>query len=181
MARQTPLIHFIGVIPGKYMALWPVFIVGDDPANLSFTVAAEDRDISLSAVPVEDTAETALRRRYVTTATAPARLPSAGLEGLHGAVHGVSVAACGAAGGGAHPAGHPPPRGGRRPQRVGCQGRTKIRPQWRRKVRPSGRPVACLEMAVRAGPDAAEARLHSQWRRRGRGQDAGAAASLRAC
>ena len=69
MARQTPLIHFIGVVPGKYMALWPVFIVGDDPANLSFTVAAEDRDISLGAVPAEDTAETSLRRRYVTTAT----------------------------------------------------------------------------------------------------------------
>ena len=51
------------------MALWPVFIVGDDPANLSFTVAAEDRDITLSAVPAEDAAETALRRRYVTTAT----------------------------------------------------------------------------------------------------------------
>ena len=38
-----------------------------------------------------------------------------------------------------------------RPRCSGCQGRTKIRPQWRRKVRPSGRPVACLEMAVRAG------------------------------
>ena len=69
MARQTPLIHFIGVVPSKYMALWPVFIVGDDPASLSFTVAAEDRDISLSAVPPEDTAETALRRRYVTADT----------------------------------------------------------------------------------------------------------------
>ena len=68
MARQTPLIHFIGVVPGKYMALWPVFIVGDDPGNLSFTVAVEDRDISVSAVSAEDTAETALRRRYVTTA-----------------------------------------------------------------------------------------------------------------
>ena len=43
-ARQTPLIHFIGVVPSKYMALWPVFIVGDDPASLSFTVAVEDRD-----------------------------------------------------------------------------------------------------------------------------------------
>ena len=69
MASQTPLIHFIGVVPGKYMALWPVFIVGDDQANLTFTVAVEDRDIRLSAVPAEDTAETALRRRYVTTAT----------------------------------------------------------------------------------------------------------------
>ena len=33
----------------------------------------------------------------------------------------------------------------------GCQGRTKTRPEWRRKIRPSGRPVACLKVAVRVG------------------------------
>ena len=38
-------------------------------------------------------------------------------------------------------------RGGER----GCQGRTKTRPEWRRKIRPSGRPVACLQVAVRVG------------------------------
>ena len=47
----------------------------------------------------------------------------------------------------------PPPAaaraGGRRG--VGCQGRTKTRPEWRRKIRPSGRPVACLKVAVRVG------------------------------
>ena len=32
-----------------------------------------------------------------------------------------------------------------------CQGRTKTRPEWRRKIRPSGRPVACLKVAVRVG------------------------------
>ena len=67
MACQTPLIHFIGVVPGKYMVLWPVFIVGDDPANLSFTVAVEDREIQ--AADTQPGAETELRRRYVTTAT----------------------------------------------------------------------------------------------------------------
>ena len=67
MARQTPLIHFIGVVPGQYMALWPVFIVGDDPANLAFTVAVENREIQVA--DTELGAETELRRRYVTTAT----------------------------------------------------------------------------------------------------------------
>ena len=32
-----------------------------------------------------------------------------------------------------------------------CQGRTKTRPEWRRKIRPSGRPVARLKVAVRVG------------------------------
>ena len=69
MARQTPLIHFHRVVPSRYMALWPGYIVGDDPGRLSFTVAVEDRNVSLTAVSAEDTAETDLRRRYVTTAT----------------------------------------------------------------------------------------------------------------
>ena len=34
---------------------------------------------------------------------------------------------------------------------LACQGRTKTRPEWRRKIRPSGRPVACLKVAVRVG------------------------------
>ena len=38
-----------------------------------------------------------------------------------------------------------------RPSANGCQGRTKTRPEWRRKIRPSGRPVACLKVAVRVG------------------------------
>ena len=67
MARQTPLIHFIGVVPGQYIALWPVFIVGDDPSSLSFTVALEDRDIGVG--DVQPGTETELRRRYVTRDT----------------------------------------------------------------------------------------------------------------
>ena len=67
MAQQAPLIHFHGVVPGQYMALWPVFIVGDDPGSLSFTVAVEDRDIKVDEVQAGT--ETDLRRRYVTAAT----------------------------------------------------------------------------------------------------------------
>jgi putative restriction endonuclease len=40
--RKVPLIYFHGVIPGKYLAVWPVFIVGDDPENLTFKVEVED-------------------------------------------------------------------------------------------------------------------------------------------
>ncbi len=42
MFSKTPLVYFHGVVPGKYMAVWPVFIVGDDPENLTFKVEVED-------------------------------------------------------------------------------------------------------------------------------------------
>ena len=30
---KKPLIYFHGLMPGKYKAVWPVYIVGDDPAT----------------------------------------------------------------------------------------------------------------------------------------------------
>ncbi len=36
MERQMPLIYFHGIVAGRYMASWPVYIVGDDPAKLAF-------------------------------------------------------------------------------------------------------------------------------------------------
>ncbi len=38
MERHVPLIYFFGLIPGRYMAVWPAFVVGDDPKTLTFTV-----------------------------------------------------------------------------------------------------------------------------------------------
>lgn len=40
--QRTPLIYFHGVVPGRYLAAWPVFIVGDEPESLTFRVALED-------------------------------------------------------------------------------------------------------------------------------------------
>lgn len=42
MRQRVPLIYFQSEVPGKYAAAWPVYIVGDDPANLTFTVAVDD-------------------------------------------------------------------------------------------------------------------------------------------
>ena len=44
MARQTPLIYFHSVVKGRYLAVWPVFIINDAPQSLSFTVAADDQE-----------------------------------------------------------------------------------------------------------------------------------------
>jgi len=42
MKRGIPLIYLLGLVPGKYLPVWPVYIIGDDPKDLSFTVAVDD-------------------------------------------------------------------------------------------------------------------------------------------
>lgn len=39
--RGVPLIYFHGIVPGKYLAVWPVYIVGDHPSGLYVTVVLE--------------------------------------------------------------------------------------------------------------------------------------------
>ena len=66
MQRGVPLIYFHGIVPGLYLAEWPVYIVGDDPAQLAFTVSVEERRFaSLGSGPSESD-EMDIRRRYVT-------------------------------------------------------------------------------------------------------------------
>jgi putative restriction endonuclease len=42
MQNRLPLVYLHGIVPGKYFAAWPVFVVGDDPRSLTFTVAVDD-------------------------------------------------------------------------------------------------------------------------------------------
>lgn len=42
MQKQVPLIYFFGITKGKYLVVWPVFIINDNPENLSFTVAVDE-------------------------------------------------------------------------------------------------------------------------------------------
>ena len=66
MRRRVPLIYFHGIVEGKYEAEYPVFIVGDSPETLTFTVTVDERRFSsLGNVP-DDPLETDIRRRYVT-------------------------------------------------------------------------------------------------------------------
>jgi putative restriction endonuclease len=66
MQRQVPLVYFYGLEPGRYVAEWPVFIVGDDPGSLAFTVAVDEKKEFLlgRAQPTDRVAEG--RRLYVT-------------------------------------------------------------------------------------------------------------------
>lgn len=73
MQHKIPLVYFHGVMPGKYVAAWPVYIVGDNPGQLTFTVAMDDdmsvdmweRRLSGEDVP-DPTPE--VRRGYITSA-----------------------------------------------------------------------------------------------------------------
>lgn len=71
MQKQLPLIYFFGLVPGRYLAIWPVFIIDDNPRELTFTVAVEDLtlfdavDYDRKQVSEEDLG----RRAYLTTTT----------------------------------------------------------------------------------------------------------------
>lgn len=39
---KRPLVYFHGIEPGKYLATWPVYIIGDNQSNLTFKVAVDD-------------------------------------------------------------------------------------------------------------------------------------------
>jgi putative restriction endonuclease len=63
MRERIPLIYFYSTVPSQYLAIYPVFIVGDNPSKLMFTVAADDPlQLRYERDDVDDTA----RRQYVT-------------------------------------------------------------------------------------------------------------------
>jgi len=69
LRERLPLIYLHGLAPGRYHAVWPVYVVGDDPARLTFAVACDDHALAapgggpLDSVHDDDAAG---RRRYVT-------------------------------------------------------------------------------------------------------------------
>ena len=74
MRRRVLLVYLFGLLEGRYLPVWPVYVVGDDPGGLHFTVAADDSRLARltqagsfpSAVSYSEEGE--LRRRYVTRA-----------------------------------------------------------------------------------------------------------------
>lgn len=56
-ALKRPLVYLHGIEPGKYLATWPVYIIGDDQSNLTCKVSVDD------AVPAFEYAETSVSRQ----------------------------------------------------------------------------------------------------------------------
>lgn len=48
MQDHIPLVYFHGHKPGVYHAEWPVFVVGDDPDNLTFTISTGEMAVQTS-------------------------------------------------------------------------------------------------------------------------------------
>ena len=71
MKRHIPLVYFYGLVPGQYAAVWPVYVVGDDPGTLTFSVEiGEKQDLILdrderARVSIAESAS----RSYVTVST----------------------------------------------------------------------------------------------------------------
>jgi putative restriction endonuclease len=69
MGRGVPLIYLYGVTPGRYMPVWPVYIVRDHPAELSFSVAVDAPYMPVLSNFKQDANSLEARRAYVTVLT----------------------------------------------------------------------------------------------------------------
>lgn len=66
MRKQIPLIYFHGIVKGKYLATWPVYIFHDSIQELTFTVAVDEVRLVKTDMVHEDP-ETYYRRSYLTS------------------------------------------------------------------------------------------------------------------
>jgi len=71
MEAGVPLVYLFGVMPGQYMPAWPVFVVADEPASLTFTVAVDELSgwgstTEWNAADLESAETANPRRAYVT-------------------------------------------------------------------------------------------------------------------
>jgi putative restriction endonuclease len=66
-ASRTPLVYLHGIVPGEYLPVWPVYVVGDDPTTLTFHIQVDEALAAVSSSSDRTIADA--RRRYVTTTT----------------------------------------------------------------------------------------------------------------
>jgi putative restriction endonuclease len=74
---KRPLVYLHGIEPGKYLATWPVYIIGDDQSSLTFKVAVDDAFPAVEytqASVARQVAEVADARHAYLTATVKIRL-----------------------------------------------------------------------------------------------------------
>jgi len=66
MQCGAPLVYFYGVGQGLYKPTWPVFIIDDDPINLSFHIVADEQQLGVMGNYWEQRVSENDRRRYIT-------------------------------------------------------------------------------------------------------------------
>jgi len=67
MNRELPLIYLHGIIPGRYLVVFPVYIIGDNPQNLTFTVVADYKEVLIDDPISRREEKSESRRAYITT------------------------------------------------------------------------------------------------------------------
>ena len=69
MEYRLPLVYFHGLVPGRYMAIWPVYVVGDAMGALEFSVTCEASTLIDPVFSLQDEGEPfgELKREYVAT------------------------------------------------------------------------------------------------------------------
>ena len=67
--NELPLVYLHGIIPGEYLAVWPAYIVDDDPKQLAFKIVIDDyARVGIDTGAIEcDKQIAAARREYITT------------------------------------------------------------------------------------------------------------------
>jgi len=76
--NQIPLVYFHGIIPSKYLVVWPVYIIDDDPNSLTFKIAVDEQQSLFSAQNRVD--DSSYYRRSYITSTVKARLHQRGFR-----------------------------------------------------------------------------------------------------
>ncbi len=107
MELGRPLVWFVGVAQGTYTPIYPVWLVGEEPAEHQFVVALDaEMRAQWEDANLYHPADLALRRQYAASrgapAPAPAGVPGAGADRLSVPVRAVPAPAPGAAGRGPH-------------------------------------------------------------------------------
>ena len=75
MRQRLPLAYFYGLRPGRYVAIWPVYVVRDIPTDLAFSIAVDDpAQVDAVAPSWQDPGGIAEARREYMTALARRRL-----------------------------------------------------------------------------------------------------------
>lgn len=69
MRLRTPLVYLFGVTKGSYLPTWPVYVVGDNPAALSFEIEVDAPTSLRVASSGFSFNEGDARRRYITVQT----------------------------------------------------------------------------------------------------------------
>ena len=80
MELRRPLVYFLGVVRGRYLAVWPTYVVADSPRDLVFTVAADDVSHLLTQPEQWQMEEGAVDRRRYVTASFRQRLHQSGFR-----------------------------------------------------------------------------------------------------